>query len=122
MLRAPVKRDGYQLIASLDVEWTKNYRIKNGNVPFCWSVTWLQVPTAGGTALPPEFRFTSVYVTDSGETQALISAADAEIALILECADLVIGHQVSSDLAVLCNASQQSLPAVRQLRDRWHCR
>lgn len=122
MTRVPLKKDGYRLAASLDVEWTKNYRIKNGNVPFCWSVTWLHVPADSAPALPAGFLFTSAYVSGSGETQALIDAADAQIALILEHADLIIGHQVSSDLAVLSNASQHSLPAVQQLRARWHSR
>jgi hypothetical protein len=29
------------------VEWTKNYRVKNGNTPFCYSVVWLAVPESG---------------------------------------------------------------------------
>jgi len=32
---------GTRLLASLDVEWQKNYRITNGNRAFCYSVTWL---------------------------------------------------------------------------------
>lgn len=119
---APARRPGYRLAASLDVEWTKNYRIKNGNVPFCWSVTWLQVSQDHGSALPSGFNFTSAYVTGNDETQSLIRAADAEIALILNHADLIIGHQVSSDLAVLCNASPHPLPQVQRLRGYWHCR
>lgn len=118
----PGRRPGCRLVASLDVEWTKNYRIKNGNVPFCWSVTWLQVPESHDSALPLGFSFTSAYVTDNDETQSLIRAADAEIALILDHADLIIGHQVSSDLAVLCNASQFPLPEVQRLRGHWHRR
>jgi hypothetical protein len=120
-LRAPAKQAGHRLVASLDGEWTKNYTIKNGNVPFCWSVTWLQVPEACDV-LSSEFSFTSMYVTGNDETQVLITAADAEIAVILEHADLIIGHQVSSDLAVLRNASRQPLPAVEALRTRWHGR
>jgi hypothetical protein len=119
---APASRPGYNLVASLDVEWTKNYRIKNGNVPFCWSVTWLQISKDHDSSLPLGFSFTSAYVSDSDETQSLIKAADAEIGLILNQADLIIGHQVSSDLAVLCNASQDPLPEVQRLRDRWHRR
>jgi hypothetical protein len=109
-------------VASLDVEWTKNYKIKNGNVPFCWSVTWLQIPYRTDAALPVGFAFTSAYVTSTEETQNLIAAADREIAAVLQHADLVIGHQVSSDLAVLCNASQRPLQAVEALRHRWHRR
>lgn len=120
--RVPARQLGYRLVASLDVEWTKNYKIKNGNVPFCWSVTWLQIPEDYGSALPPGFGFTSAYVTDNDETQSLITAADTEIVLILNHADLIIGHQVSSDLAVLCNASQHPLAGVQRLRGRWHGR
>jgi hypothetical protein len=29
------------------VEWTKNYRVKNGNTSFCYSVVWLAVPESG---------------------------------------------------------------------------
>jgi len=119
---APAPRPGYSLVASLDVEWTKNYRIKNGNVPFCWSITWLQIPKSCNSSLPLGFSFTSAYVSDSDETQSLIKAADAEIGLILNQADLIIGHQVSSDLAVLCNASQDPLSEVQRLRGRWHRR
>lgn len=121
--RVPARRPGHLLIASLDVEWTKNYRIKNGNVPFCWSVTWLQIPhNAGPVALPKDFHYTSAYVATTSETQDLIDSADAEIRAFTESADLVIGHQVSSDLAVLRNASQCGQPHVEDLRERWHGR
>lgn len=118
---APTRTAGCRLVASLDVEWTKNYKVKNGNVPFCWSVTWLRVPD-NTSAIPLSFHFNSVYVTCSDETQDLITLADAEIATILSHADLIIGHQVSSDLAVLGNASQRPLPAVKTLRTMWHTR
>jgi hypothetical protein len=120
--RVPTRRPGYILVASIDVEWTKNYKIKNGNVPFCWSVTWLQVSNSHDSDLPPGFEFTSAYVTNNNETQSLIMAAEAEIGQILKHADLIIGHQVSSDLAVLCNASEHFLPEVQRLRDHWHSR
>ncbi|MEO3853763.1 hypothetical protein [Acrocarpospora sp. B8E8] len=114
----PAPRDGHLLAASLDVEWTKNYKIKNGNVPFCWSVTWLEI--SPGQPAPVEFGYTSLYVEDSVETQDLIDAAEAEIALITATADVIIGHQVSSDLAVLRNASTRQLGHVETLRDHWH--
>jgi hypothetical protein len=114
--------DDCRLVASVDVEWTKNYRIRDGNVPFCWSVVWLQVPRCRSGQLPSTFRFTSCYVSGSEETQDLIAAADSQIASMLRHADLIIGHQVSSDLAVLRNASGRRLAAVEELRDRWHSR
>ena len=120
---APERLPGHLLVASIDVEWTKNYKIKNGNKPFCWSVTWLQLPEGPAPApIPADFAYTSAYVSDTSETQYLIDAADTEIALIRASADVIIGHQLSSDLAILANASDHPLPGVQALRDQWHGR
>jgi hypothetical protein len=119
---APARRGDRLLAASLDVEWTKNYRIANGNVPFCWSVVWLAVPAGGAISLPTEFAFTSAYVVGTSETQDLVDAADAQLACVLRHADVIIGHQVSSDLAVLRNVSSNPLVSVEALRARWHGR
>jgi hypothetical protein len=116
----PARRNGHLLVASLDVEWTKNYRIKNGNVPFCWSVVWLQVPR--DAPAPVEFGYTSVYVGGTEETQDLIDAAETEVGIVVETADVIIGHQVSSDLAILRNASTRPLDWVETLRELWHGR
>ncbi|MFD0593151.1 hypothetical protein ACFQZ4_11870 [Catellatospora coxensis] len=40
----PQPGDETMLVASVDVEWSKNYKIKNGNRAFCYSVAWLQLP------------------------------------------------------------------------------
>jgi hypothetical protein len=118
----PPKTSGCRLVASLDVEWSKNYKIKNGNIPFCWSITWLQLPASPRARLPAGFAYQSAYVTTSDETQDLITAADTAIGVALEQADLIVGHQLSSDLAILHNASARPLAAVEALRSRWHGR
>jgi hypothetical protein len=41
---APPYPLGTRLLAAIDVEWSKNYRVKGGNVPFCFSVTWSPCP------------------------------------------------------------------------------
>ena len=38
---------GASVLAAVDVEWSKNYRVANGNVPFCYSVIWLALPASG---------------------------------------------------------------------------
>jgi hypothetical protein len=38
----PPHRAGTVLVASVDVEWSKNYRITNGNRAFCYSIVWLR--------------------------------------------------------------------------------
>ena len=37
----PTAPSGTLLAAAIDVEWSKNYRVRGGNVPFCYSVAWL---------------------------------------------------------------------------------
>jgi len=115
----PVRQDGCRLLASIDVEWTKNYKVRDGNVPFCWSVTWLGIPVSPGTrppAVPEDFAFTSSYVIASAETGALIADADTQLAAVLRHAEVITGHQLCSDLAVLRNASS-TVPA-RPATDR----
>jgi hypothetical protein len=127
---APARQARTLLLASVDVEWTKNYRIRNGNVPFCYSIAYLAVPTRGGTmdlaSLP--FQVTSRYVEDPDETGALVTAAAEEISDALARAQLVVGHQLSSDLAVLqaAGAVRGVPPActvqVQHARDLWRAR
>lgn len=119
--RAPGRPAGMMLWASIDVEWTKNYRIKNGNRPFCYSVVYAAVPA---TAAPVDlselpFSYTSVYVEDSDETDALLASANDAVHTAFRAADRVTGHQFTSDLGVLANASPNPLPAVTTARQTW---
>lgn len=119
--RAPRRPAGMTLWASIDVEWTKNYRIKNGNRPFCYSVVYVALPD---TAIPVDvvelpFAYTSVYVDDPDETGALLASANAAVRTAFRVADQVTGHQFTSDLGVLANASPDPLPAVATARQTW---
>jgi len=118
---APRRPAGSTLWASIDVEWTKNYRIKNGNVPFCLSVVYVAVPDAGAVIDPSglPFAYTSLYVENADETPALITAADEAVRVAVRVADRITGHQLSSDLSVLTNASTAPLTAVTAAREAW---
>jgi hypothetical protein len=118
---APARSHGTLLMAAVDVEWSKNYRIRGGNVPFCYSVVWLVLPRVGaGTSLGTgPFWYTSGYVEDEGETEDLAARADETLNHVLREADLVAGHQLSSDLAVLASVSGP-LPGVTAARVAWH--
>ncbi len=111
-------------MAAVDVEWTKNYRIKNGNIPFCFSVVWLATPGPG--TCPnldgASFSYLSAYVENTAETGDLISKADSVLADLFGHVDLIAGHQLCSDLAVLARASERALPAVTELRGSWRQR
>jgi hypothetical protein len=107
------------LVASVDVEWSKNYRITNGNRAFCYSIVRRCLParvarpvrlTAG---LP--FQTTSVYLDNDDERTELVAMAAADIAAATETADLIAGHQLCSDLAVLsANAGPRHRPRSRR--------
>ncbi|MFI7553536.1 hypothetical protein ACIBQ2_27790 [Micromonospora sediminimaris] len=126
--RIPDRPPGTRLVASIDVEWSKNYRIKNGNQAFCYSVVWLAVPLDGEplvvtSGLP--FWATSVYLDREDERPDLVLAAASDIGAAADAADLVVGHQLCSDLAVLTanagTAAPAALAAARQAwRDRRH--
>src|SRR4051794_33466275 len=119
--RAPRRPAGTTLWASVDVEWTKNYRIKNGNKPFCYSVVYVAVPKSANPTdlveLP--FTYTSVYIQDPDETAELLSSANAAVRTAFASADHVTGHQFTSDLGVLANASATPLPDVAAARAHW---
>jgi hypothetical protein len=115
---------GTSILAAVDVEWSKNYRVPDGNVPFCYSVIWLAVPASAAPADLGQaaFSYTSVYVEDPAETQDLVASADQSLADLLDRAGLIAGHQLCSDLAVLAHAAGRPLPAVAELRAAWRQR
>jgi hypothetical protein len=122
----PARRAGKRLVASIDVEWSKNYRIKNGNQAFCYSIIWLAVPASGeplavDAGLP--FWATSVYLDREEERPELVDAAATDIGAATDAADLIVGHQLCSDLAVLsANAGTAPPAALTAARQAWRDR
>jgi hypothetical protein len=118
----PVRQPGTLLIAAVDVEWSKNYRVRGGNVPFCYSAVWLTLPQRAGVASldKSSFWYTAAYVQDANETKELVATADRTLTGLLGHADLLAGHQLSSDLAVLAAAANAPLSGVAAARTAWH--
>ena len=60
---------------SLDTEWTKNYKIKNGNKPFAFSIIFFNedIDTKDIINESLEFKFISVYVDNDEEFPILIN-------------------------------------------------
>ena len=122
--RAPTRPEGASLVASVDVEWSKNYRVRNGNRPFCYSVVYLAIPSQHrpvDLARQP-FAYTSVYVERDDETADLVRLADLDLRVALADADRVAGHQLSSDLAVLAANAAMGPAGVLAAREAWHGR
>jgi len=76
---------GSLLAAAIDVKWSKNYRIRGGNVPFWYSVVWLALPGNGvGADLDvARFWYTCAYVETSHETADLVARADRAFDCVL---------------------------------------
>ena len=116
-----------RLLASIDVEWSKNYRIKDGNRAFCYSIVWLAVPARDDGPLELHdglpFWATSVYLDHDDERPELVEAAAADIAAACAAADLIVGHQLCSDLAVLSANAGPALPGtLTAARQAWRDR
>ena len=106
------------------MEWSKNYRITNGNRAFCYSIVWLTVPGPRRPADLAQLRFdyTSAYLDHDGERRRLVRLAAADLAAA-ESADHLVGHQLCSDLAVLtANTAPRTPRAVTAARTAWTAR
>jgi hypothetical protein len=111
-------------LVGFDVEWTKNYQIRNGSRPFCYSIAIVATPT---TKVPLSdvaqfFGYKSVYVDHADEEQQLIDAADADLAAAIKTRQMLVGHQVTSDIGVLKSASVAATPGIDDALDLWHHR
>lgn len=114
------------LVVSFDLEWTKNYRIPNGSQPFCFSFVFLhetRMHSQSDRLL--QFGLAARYVHHRYEIPRLIAEADALLRPIMarKSPTLIVGHQLSSDLAVLLNhASTVPRNNIARLRDAWRQR
>jgi len=115
---------GVRLLAAMDVEWSKNYRIRRGNVPFCYSVVWLALSADGASTSLEATRFwyTSAYVQNASEGADLVAGADAALACLMQHASLIAGHQLCSDLGVLAAADAAARPAAAVAAAAWRRR
>ena len=118
----PVSPAGTLRVAAIDVEWSKNYRVRGGNVPFCYSVTWLVLPREHARPGTAGFWYTSAYVQDASETSDLAASAGRALRHVLDHARLIAGHQLSSDLAVLAAAARAPHPGITAARQAWRQR
>jgi hypothetical protein len=121
---APACPPQMMLAVAADVEWSKNYRARNGNVPFCYSVTWLAVPADGSTAETDAARFwyRSAYVRDASQTASLVTSASETLAGLLTHAALIAGHQLCSDLAVLAAHGGAAPAGITAAQAAWRHR
>lgn len=71
---------------------------------------------------PASFGFRSVYVTQEDDEMALITALDSDLKAWLASDSLLTGHQLSSDLSVVKNASASTLVGLEGAYELWRTR
>lgn len=117
-----------QSLIGFDVEWTKNYREKNGNIPFCFSIVEINKNDINFNKLKNGkvfFKYIQYYCEEKEEFKQLVSLADLWSCKILDSLEnnVLCGHQISSDFSVLYNAgiakNIETINHIAELRKRW---
>jgi len=108
-------------IAAVDVEWQKNYRIKDGNRAFCYSIIWIDLPARPAHPAFANLRFTykCLYLEPDDQAADLAAALDKDLGAILRSTDVLVGHQLCSDLAVVRANSRGATPHLADAQSRW---
>jgi hypothetical protein len=117
---------GRSLILGLDVEWTKNYQVKNGNKAFCFSVVSVAVEepcSIRNLEQDLTFGFHLQYVESEDESRQLCHNANTYLHRFLSQKPLVVGHQFSTDISVLlaCGSGCE-LKVIELLQHEWRTR
>jgi len=115
-----------RLVVSFDLEWTKNYRIKNGNLPFCFSFVYFPFNAwRSESDKQLEFGVYLRYVDHKNEIPDLLREADKILGRFF-CSHnqtTVVGHQLSSDISIVLNsASEKSAVNFLELKKIWKTR
>lgn len=115
-------------LIGFDAEWTKNYKIKNGNIPFCFSVIVIKNDILSLGALEKGniyFSYIQYYCQTSEEFKDLVVIAEKWSSKILSALNtcFLCGHQISSDFSVLHNIGRayniSPLNCLEKIRSEW---
>lgn len=118
-------------LIGFDAEWTKNYKIKNGNIPFCFSIITIDCQELTMDNLKNgniNFSYVQYYCEKKEEFKELVNMAETWFARILKVLDkcVLCGHQISSDFSVLYNIGTaydiNSLSHLERMRREWRTR
>ncbi len=115
-------------IIGFDAEWTKNYKMKNGNIPFCFSLVVMNREELNISKLSNgniRFDYIQYYSENREDFKQLVAIADSWLSKVLEVLDscVLCGHQISSDFAVLYNIGKayavEPLIGLKQVWCEW---
>lgn len=130
-IKGGLNRIGCNDLIGFDAEWTKNYKIKNGNVPFCFSIVTTSISNLSYSNLENgdvQFNYIQYYCENKEEFKELVSLAENWSSKILDVLEscVLCGHQLSSDFSVLYNIGKayeiEPLINLERLRHEWRVR
>lgn len=111
-----------KLVFGIDFEWTKNYKIKNGNIPFCFSIVYFPIyQKSFNVSEKLDIGIKSFYVEKKEETGILIEKA-GEFFSHHALKNVIVGHQLHSDIAVISNYSQGKNENIEDFKALWRKR
>ncbi len=111
------------LAVAFDLEWTKDYRRKNGSVPFCFSFVAVNLRTRCPRPSSLAFGFIGQYVERGAESEKLICDADRLLTTFLERDCTIVGHQLPSDISTAIRyVGQKRANGFSRLKQLWHSR
>lgn len=102
----PIPLSRQVIVVGFDLEWTKNYKIKNGNKPFCFSFVFFPGNvTLSAAEEQLNFGFYLRYTEREDDIEDLIQEANRILGYFLDYsgAMTIVGHQLSSDISVILN-------------------
>ena len=114
---------GQTLVVGFDLEWTKNYKIKNGNKPFCFSFVFFSEDVIlNAVEKKLDFGFYLRYAEREDDIENLIREASRIFGDFLDYSGImtIVGHQLSSDISVIlnCPSGKQKSNFIR-LKTLW---
>ncbi|GCF11974.1 hypothetical protein [Dictyobacter arantiisoli] len=114
-------------IIGFDVEWTKNFKIKNANKAFCYSVVWisdLETCDVNNLEETLQLGFMMNYVESDAkdECQQMCDEANKHVGSFLHPRNTIVGHQFTSDISVLLACSEHKLGSIETLKTAWRTR
>ena len=121
----------FNCLIGFDAEWTKNYKIVNGNIPFCFSIVAVRREDLSFYRLENgdvPFRYVQFYCKSKEEASDLVTLCNPYMESIIESLSscILCGHQVSSDFSVLFNYGKANalgeLRNIEKLQRMWHMR
>ena len=111
-----------QYLVSVDVEWTKNYKVKNGSRVFCYSIALLRTDALGeGSSVAScaaRVGLKSAYAETEDEMVAVIKSLDDDLAALDASGAVFCGHQLISDISVVLACAPWA-DSVSRLRVLW---